>query len=289
MPLRVQVRQVNIGATCAINFTEAIVNYLVGVSTVQLEYPTQRNVAEVSVSLASNMPNQNTLVVTVNGVMRDASGYNLDPVHSLVGVVALVWVEDATFVTTGTAKGIANGTSSPLIPIPAGSAINASQAILTGFEASYTNGDSNVHSLCAFASTNFFSQPSSGAAIVSTVGMSDAKGLVAAATIDGAYICGYDSQEFVIIPWFGTVTERETVTVPFGQPMTSLAVFLTGFSFTYDAGEAFQVLLLIVGTGIGGFKLSKDNRSAQFPVDAYLNSGTGVIFGTLSLAVVGIL
>jgi len=282
-----------VGSSAALTLPWPIGAFVVGVTLFQYQFPyaSQHSVAEVALSVSANMTSANTIAVTPNGIMKDASGNYLDGANSLVIVGALAWSQDDASVAEITVPGIASGTASPAAQIPPGSAILASQAILTGFDI-VRPGNHHVQSIQASVSSNLFSPPA--ASIRGMASLQDASGNVdTSATVDGAYFCSYNIPEYELATWIGAtqtpVNTQSTETVTFASAPSAVALFLTGFSMAYPQAQDQEVGFMVAGAT----KLTMTATGASFIPQAAMASGPlqsnpAVATGTVSLVAVGI-
>jgi hypothetical protein len=304
MPVEAQLATINVGQSYLFTFSQLVGPYVVGVCHFDFRFPdfTPHKILEIALSVGSNQPGPNGIQVTVNGTMKDQSGNNLDPTASTATVMILAWSQGDAFATVGVATGVVNGSASPPIALPPGAAIQASQAILTGFDVASGDGsDHNLQLIKAGASSNLsneYNEPPQ-VTIGSMVAMQDASGHVAVApTINGAYFCQANDPEIEVVPWSGSGAvgsspmDWATAKVPLTQPATAAALFLTGFALSYPDGVDHWVADLAVGCP--NITLLDNGSTAMFyPYAATMdgdvfNDKCNVTYGTVSFVVVGI-
>jgi hypothetical protein len=285
--------QLPIGGATALKFPWPIGAYVVGVTGFQYQYPglSCHNVLEVALSVDANLIAANIVVVQPKGIMMGQSGQNLDAVNSWVNVGVLAWSQDDTSVVAMTVPGITSATASAAAQIPPGSALLASQAILTGFNI-VRQSEASVQHVRASVSSSLFTPLA--ATVRGAASISDQKGnTYTSATVDGAYFCVYNVPELELATWIGPTQSPEfpqtTETVPFAISPNEIALFLTGFSIEYPDPQASQVAFMVAGaTQFAGTSTGASFIPQAAVASGPLTSNPDVATGWVSLVAVGI-
>lgn len=284
--------QLSLGSAGELKLPWPIGAYIVGVTFFQYQMAnvSGREIIEVALSVDANLTAPDSIFVQPNGVMKDTSGHNLDP-SSFVIVGALAWSQDDTNVATMTAPGIPTGSASAAVQVPAGSAVQGSQAVLTGFDIA-REGQHNLQYIRASVSSNLFTPLA--ATVRGAASFQDATGNVStSATVDGAYFCTFNQPEAQLVAWTGPtqtpVDTQTTETVTFSTPVSNVALLLTSFSIQYPEGQDSQIGYMVVGAT----RLTNTGSDASFIPQAAMASGPltsnpSVATGWVSLVAVGI-
>ena len=288
MPLEARMQSTHGDQPVTFEFSDHITRYVVGISYFDFTFlDRDHKILDVSVKLNVNQPAANQLHVNPQTVMADSSGHST---QAIVFVSALAWTGAAAGpVALASQYGIENGEVQERgIPINTPSPV-VNQSFLSGFEASYGEGDNHeVHKVDFGTGLNLVGSEDF---IQGTSEMSDSSGNSAeSATVDGGVVATATKDLLVIVPKSHTQFGEGPVQLPAG--VKDVAVFLTDFKAQFP-GDDDHLVQTILGGGTIDIDAWKSKRELIL-TDAFATIAGGDYWqdnqrSYVSLAIVGVL
>jgi hypothetical protein len=286
MPITTKSQSTEPNKTITFDFgSDNVLRYVLGVAYWSFTYGSNdHHIKTVSLDLASNQPSASKIDCTVTGQLMDDSGNNIKNSSSSVTVCCIAELNstDANISLAG-AQGIPNGGNSGPIALP-GSSLTISQAVLAGFNLSYSK-DHHVRKLGTVAG---FTANGSQGTITSQAWMADDSGNTAStATINGGLIAANPSEAGLLAESKTNQQTTDKLIVGFEKTLSSAVVILQSLHMEFSKDHHVKTLGGgCTGWSVDGKNVTLDNARAFMKDDSGHNQVDGS--SSVSLAIFGI-
>lgn len=278
MGFEIQSQTTQPNGNLSFQFTDAIQQWVVGISYFDLEFKKDHHVETASLSLSTSQLSD-SVQVTVHAQIKDTSGNTIDVGASKIGVVAMAITGTNDPKTVMSNKnGIANGSESGSINLPGQTGFSVFTSFLSGFDLSYGSKDHHVEGAQATAGVT---ENGNLGFITSTASLYDESGNSAAtANINGGFLASTNSSP----GFFAQTVSKQTgsqfdVTMDKLKSVEHAIVLVQSWTVQYEDQEDHHVRKMGGGTTAWtttGNKVILDNGQAFISDDSGNHQDNGV-------------